>query len=132
MQEHPAYDLTAERFSVLFDAVRSWGTWGRDDEQGALHLLTPERVAAATASVREGTTVTRSLPLNTHSGIHCPKPADHHMTALGGSDSELPGPLHFIEDYVGLDYHNDGHTHIDALCYVAFKACCTTASQKAW
>jgi kynurenine formamidase len=28
--------------------------------------------------------------------------------------------VHFIKDYVGLDYHNDGHTHIDALCHVGF------------
>ena len=27
----------------------------------------------------------------------------------------------FIKDYVGLDYHNDGHTHIDALCHVAYE-----------
>jgi kynurenine formamidase len=121
MPEHTNRDVTAEQFSALFDALRSWGKWGRDDERGALHLLTPDHVAAATATVREGMTVTLSLPLNTHVGIECPEPADHHMTALGGSESELPGPLHFIKDYVGLDYHNDGHTHIDALCHVAYQ-----------
>ena len=30
------------------------------------------------------------------------------------------GTLRFAKDYVGLDYHNDGHSHIDALCHVAF------------
>jgi kynurenine formamidase len=29
--------------------------------------------------------------------------------------------VHFIKDYVGLDYHNDGHTHLDALCHVAYR-----------
>ena len=29
--------------------------------------------------------------------------------------------VHFIKDYVGVDYHNDGHTHIDALCHVAYE-----------
>jgi kynurenine formamidase len=32
-----------------------------------------------------------------------------------------PGDVHFVKDYVGADYHNDGHTHIDALCHVAYK-----------
>jgi kynurenine formamidase len=27
----------------------------------------------------------------------------------------------FAKDYVGVDYHNDGHTHIDALCHVAYR-----------
>jgi kynurenine formamidase len=29
--------------------------------------------------------------------------------------------VHFAKDYVGLDYHNPGHSHIDALCHVAFE-----------
>ena len=28
--------------------------------------------------------------------------------------------MQFAKDYVGLDYHNDGHSHIDAFCHVAF------------
>ena len=30
------------------------------------------------------------------------------------------GSLHFLKDYVGVDYHNDGHTHIDALCHIGY------------
>jgi kynurenine formamidase len=30
------------------------------------------------------------------------------------------GSVRFAKDYVGADYHNDGHTHIDAFCHVAF------------
>jgi kynurenine formamidase len=26
-----------------------------------------------------------------------------------------------MKDYIGLDYHNDTHTHIDALCHVAYE-----------
>jgi len=67
--------LSAELFKRLFDELSTWGRWGEDDERGALHHLTPERVAAAAAPVREGVTVTLSLPLNTESGIHNPEPA---------------------------------------------------------
>jgi len=115
-----AEDVTAKQFSALFDDLKRWGTWGEHDERGALNLLTPERVAAAAGLVRDGVAVTLSLPVNTHAGAHNPKPADHHMTALG-SDASDARPLHFIKDYIGLDYHNDGHTHIDALCHVAYK-----------
>jgi kynurenine formamidase len=30
------------------------------------------------------------------------------------------GSVRFAKDYVGVDYHNDGHTHIDAFSHVAF------------
>ena len=30
------------------------------------------------------------------------------------------GSLSFAKDYVGLDYHNEGHSHIDAFSHVAF------------
>jgi kynurenine formamidase len=111
-------DVSAEQFRELFGSLSRWGRWGADDERGALHLLTPERVATAAALVRDGTTVTLSLPLNTEAGVHNPMPADHHMTALASAAE--PGAPHFSKDYIGLDYHNDGHTHIDALCHVAY------------
>jgi kynurenine formamidase len=27
----------------------------------------------------------------------------------------------FAKDFVGIDYHSDGHTHIDALCHVSYE-----------
>ena len=115
-----ANDLTAQEFGSLFTGLSRWGRWGDDDERGALHLLTPDRVAAATGLVSEGITVTLSLPLNTHEQAHCPTPADHHMTMIPDPDVE-PQTIHFVKDYVGVDYHNDGHTHIDALCHVGYE-----------
>ena len=49
-----------------------------------------------------------------------PEPADHHMTMLTDEDIGS-GSVRFAKDYVGLDYHNEGHTHIDAFCHVAFE-----------
>jgi kynurenine formamidase len=112
--------LSAEQFGALFRDLSAWGRWGEDDERGALHLLTPERVAAATRLVRDGVAVTLSLPLDTQAGVQNPHPAVHYMTASSGADIGS-GSLHFLKDYVGVDYHNDGHTHIDALCHVAYE-----------
>ena len=115
-----AEDVTHEQFSALFTDLSRWGTWGDDDERGALNLLTPARIAGAAGLVQDGVTVTLSLPLNTHTGPHNPKPADHHMTAMGSEASD-GNAVHFIKDYIGADYHNDGHSHIDALCHVAYQ-----------
>ena len=91
---------------------------GSDDELGALHYLTPERVAAAAGLVRSGRTVSLSRPLNTKPEPDNPEPADHHMTMLGAKHH--PDGLAFAKDYIGVDYHNDSHSHLDALCHVSY------------
>jgi kynurenine formamidase len=111
--------LTLSEFNELFQAVSNWGRWGPDDQRGALNYLTGERVVAAAALIRTGRTISLSLPLNTHAGIENPEPADHHMTMLGDAGA-APGGVQFAKDYIGIDYHNDSHTHIDAFCHVAF------------
>ena len=119
---HPdrgSVDLSTADFEALFDAVSNWGRWGEDDQRGALNYLTPERVAGAAQLVSTGETITLSLPLNTRHALDNPEPADHWMTML--SDVDIgSGTLRFAKEYIGVDYHNDGHSHIDALCHVAF------------
>jgi kynurenine formamidase len=111
--------VSAREFAELFASVRTWGRWGDRDERGALHHLTAQRLAAAARLVRDGVSVTLSLPLDTERAADNPEPADHHMTMLTDTDIGS-GSLRFNKDYVGVDYHNDGHSHIDALCHVAY------------
>jgi kynurenine formamidase len=112
--------VSRKDFDALFDELSNWRRWGSTDERGTLHLLTAPRVADAAQLVRDGISVTMSLPLNTHAEADNPMPANHHMT-LVASVAPAGDPVHFSKDYVGLDYHNDGHTHIDALSHVAYR-----------
>ena len=109
----------AAAFRQLFDTVSNWGRWGADDERGALNYLTPARVLEASRVVCTGETLTMSLPLSTKPGIDNPAPADHYMTMITDKDIGS-GTLRFAKDYVGADYHNPSHTHLDAFCHVAF------------
>jgi kynurenine formamidase len=113
-----ANSVSADEFRELFERVSSWGRWGPDDERGALNYLTPGRVAAAAGLVRSGRTVSLSRALNTAREPDNPEPADHRMTMLGGRDQ--PDGLAFAKDYIGVDYHNDSHSHLDALCHVSY------------
>ena len=112
-------DMTEREFRKLFDAVSNWGRWDDAGQRGALSYLTPARTAAAARLVRSGVTVTLGRPLHTEVRIDNPEPADHHMTMLPDVDIGS-GAVRFAKDYVGVDYHNDGHSHIDAFCHVAF------------
>ena len=113
----PSVDMTEGEFRDLFKAVSTWGRWGGD--RGALNHMTPARTAAAARLVRSGATVTLSQPLKTVARIDVPQPADHHMTMLTDVDIGS-GSVRFAKDYVGVDYHNDGHSHIDAFSHVAY------------
>jgi len=113
-------DVTAAEFATLFQSVRSWGRWGAADEMGALNLLTADRVAAAARLVRSGVVVSLSLPLCTTTGLDCPIPAEVRMTQQNEAEAGR-GAMGFAKDFIGVDYHSDGHTHLDALCHVAYE-----------
>ena len=114
-----ATQISADGFRTLFESVRNWGRWGERGERGALNNLTADRIAAAARLVRSGVTVTLSHPLRTEGRIDCPEPADHRMTMLPDVDTGS-GSVRFAKDYVGLDYHNDGHSHVDAFSHVTY------------
>ena len=112
--------MSAAEFEALFREVSTWGRWREHGERGALNYLTPELIAAAARLVESGVTVSLAKPLDTESRSDNPEPADHHMTMLTDVDIGS-GSVRFTKDYVGVDYHNDGHSHLDALCHVAFE-----------
>lgn len=112
-------DVSAAEFRELFDAVSNWGRWGEDDELGTLNELAADDVVRAAGLVRTGERVTLSLAMDTEKRVDNPNPAVHRMMQLHDTDAE--SGLRFATDYVGADYHHDAHTHIDALCHVAFE-----------
>ncbi len=112
--------MSAEEFAAIFASVRTWGRWGAGDELGALNRLTADRVAAAARLAQSGRVVSLSLPVSTTSTLDSPTPADFHMTQQHEDEVGL-GPIGFAKDFIGVDYHTDGHSHIDALCHVAYE-----------
>jgi kynurenine formamidase len=116
---HAGDDVSAAEFTALYNSLKSWGRWGARDERGALNHLTPERVVRAADLVRSGVAVSLSLPVNTTAAPDCPTPAEFRMTQQHDAELGL-GAVGFAKDFVGVDYHSDGHTHIDALCHVAY------------
>ena len=114
-----AGQLDLRQFRELFEQVSTWGRGGPEQGRGGLDQLTPERVAVAATEVRTGRRVSMGLPLDLASAPDNPSPPVHHMTGL----ADVPvgsGSLRFATDYIGMDVHGDAHTHVDALCHVAY------------
>lgn len=106
-------------FDELFESVKNWGRWGADDTRGTLNYITPEHVRRAAALVRSGQTISLSLPVNKIAGPDNPNPAIHYMAT--GHDNDIgSGSLRFATDFIGMQFHGDCHTHIDALCHIAY------------
>ena len=109
--------VSADEFLRLYHEVRAWAPPGDGNRIGALRHLTPERIAAAGTLVRTGIPVSLGRKLDTHPGPENPSPAEFRTTVPPQSDG---GGASFSKDYVGVDYHNDTHSHVDALNHVVY------------
>ena len=54
MGPEPARVAPEDEWLGYFASLCNWGRWGPDDTRGTLNLVTPEKVVAACATVREG------------------------------------------------------------------------------
>ena len=110
--------ISLEEFDRLFESLKNWGKWGWDDRLGTLNYITPETVRAAAGLVKCGRSVSMSLPINTEAGPDNPNPAIHYMASTHDIGS---GQLRFATDFLGMQFHGDCHSHIDAMCHIAYK-----------
>ena len=117
--ERRAPNISVAEFEALFESVKNWGRWGPDDQLGTLNYITPDHVRAAAALVRAGRSVSLSIPINTTAGPDNPNPAIHYMSQMHDWDIGS-GSLRFATDFLGMNFHGDCHTHVDALCHLAY------------
>jgi hypothetical protein len=93
-----------------FHRLNNWGRWGADDQKGTLNLITPAKRAAAVALARSGRVVSLARDI-------APQPAlDYHLL-----HPLRRGPSRAAIDYVGMIYHGQTVTHLDALCHVEYE-----------
>jgi kynurenine formamidase len=118
LASRPARTSTCTKadFERVFERVKNWGRWGKEDVLGTLNYITPERIAAAAHLIRNGRAVSLSLPVNKIAGPDNPRPALHFMRQLHGSG----GGTTMAADFVGVDIHGESQSHIDALCHAGY------------
>jgi kynurenine formamidase len=102
----------AELVALLRDRS-NWGRWGKDDQVGAMNLVTAEKRVAAASMVRTGRTVSLSRPFPKVPAPNNPNPAQHWMRSFS-----FPSGGGAVVDYYAISYHGQAATHIDALCHV--------------
>jgi kynurenine formamidase len=101
----PARVVSPAEYERWKTELTNWGRWGKDDQIGALNLITQEKRKQAAALVQEAFSVSMAGDADTVKAVDNATPYEHRMTTIG-------------RDYIGVDYHGITHTHIDSLAHV--------------
>src|SRR5215510_12758971 len=68
----PARVVTAAEYERWKAELSNWGRWGKDDQIGALNLITPAKRAAAASLVKEGFSVSLASDADTVKAVDNP------------------------------------------------------------
>ena len=97
--------VTAEEYERWKKDLSNWGRWGKDDQIGAMNLITPAKRRQAAALVKEGFSVSLAGDADTVQAVDNPNPYEHQMLAIG-------------RDRFGVNYHGIAHSHLDSLAHI--------------
>ena len=102
--------------------LSNWGRWGKDDERGALNLITPETRRRAAALVKTGTTVSLSRQIPAE-GPRPPggtpgQPRPINQNGSGANIFLIAGD--YLFERQEIEYHGGRLSHFDALCHVSY------------
>lgn len=108
--------LTVADIDRMMKTLSNWGRWGKDDQRGALNLITPQKRKQAAALVNEGVTISlariaikeevEGSPAFVHRMVNLPKEGEDIASAA---------------DEFAVRYHGFTQTHMDGLCHLLYK-----------
>ena len=100
-----SHTVTDAQYEQWKKDLSNWGRWGKDDEIGALNLITPAKRKQAAALVREGVSVSLASDADTVRAVDNPNPYELTMQGIGS-------------DRLAINYHGITHTHLDSLAHI--------------
>ena len=108
--------LTKADIDRMMIELSNWGRWGKEDQLGAVNLITPDKRKQAVLLVKEGISVSLARDVEKQSAADNARPFEHVMNLSGANNT---GP--FSLDTYSVNYHGYAHTHIDALCHMFYQ-----------
>jgi kynurenine formamidase len=85
--------------------LSNWGRWGKEDQIGALNLITASKRKQAAGLVKDGISVSLAADVDTVKAVDNPNPYEFTMLGIGS-------------DRIGVNYHGIAHTHLDSLAHI--------------
>src|SRR6266581_1981021 len=76
-------NATRADFDRYMEELSNWGRWGKDDQMGAVNLITPAKRKQAVSLVKEGASFSLARDAETEKAVDNPAPIAHLMTRTG-------------------------------------------------
>ncbi len=113
------HNATRQDFDQLMKQLSNWGRWGKNDQLGAVNLITPAKRKQALGSVKEGFSVSMARTAEMEPAIDNPRPIVHEMAKRRAANP--PSDIGGASDSFLISYHGLVHTHMDAFCHRTYK-----------
>jgi kynurenine formamidase len=97
--------VSSEEYERWKKDLSNWGRWGKEDQIGALNLITSARRKQAAGLVKEGFSVSMAADADTVKAVDNPNPFELRMLTIGS-------------DQIAVNYHGIAHTHLDSLAHI--------------
>src|SRR3984893_8378810 len=113
-----SHHTTKEDFVQLMSQLSNWNRWGKDDQLGAINLITPAKRKQAASLVKEGVSFSMARNAEFENAVDNPQPIARKMTRVGvGAPTTGIGNT---GDTFFISYHGYAHTHMDSLCHFLY------------
>ena len=110
------HNLTKADVDRMMEELSNWGRWGKEDQLGAINLITPAKRLRAARLVQEGVSVSLARLVEKEEAADNPFPFGHKMLSTG-----LDNTAQFAVDTYTVSYHGHAHTHIDSLGHMFYR-----------
>ncbi|MDB6036621.1 MAG: Cyclase, partial [Verrucomicrobiales bacterium] len=106
----------ADDFRRYMSELSNWGRWGKEDQLGALNLVTAQKRRDSLALVKEGVSVSLARDVEKEKAEDNGSPFVHVMDRTGTNNTGFS-----CADTFKVSYHGMAHTHIDSLCHMFYE-----------
>ncbi len=110
-----SHHTTKEDFVQLMTQLSNWNRWGKDDQMGAVNLITPAKRKQAVGLVKEGASFSMARNAETQQAVDNPAPIIRKAIRVG-ADAPSTGIGNTTDSFF-IAYHGYTHTHMDTFCH---------------
>ena len=115
---YPPPLITPAEFDRWMKERSNWGRWGKNDQLGAINLITAAKRKQALAVVKDGISVSLAHRPLTEKALDNPEP---FVRETGLSSNRDGTGFTSAHDRYSVYYHGRAHSHLDALCHYFYK-----------
>jgi kynurenine formamidase len=115
---------TEEQVLGYAKTLSNWGRWGKDDERGALNLITDAKRKEAMALAKRGQVISLAWdidPAGTGPDVKAQPQRYMLRTGQGATEGEHPERQIACAEFTGLVFHGRRITHLDSPAHIVYE-----------